>query len=129
MTTPTDFKARVQDLPTLADTFGPAYTLGRHALRALKQVADPRRVDWDQVHKVTIIESIEQHGQDPDEVHEALSRYSPGAMSDEAQAKLRKLLDQLGPDLAQRYDQARAKQDAEYQTSKAANGGRIKFMK
>jgi len=129
MTTTTDFKSRVSRLPMLADTFGPAHTLGRIAMRALKRAADPRRVDWDQVHKATIIESIEQHGQDPDEVHDALSRHSPGATSPEKQEQLRQLLDQLGPDLSQRYDQARARQDAEYAAQKASNGGRIKFIK
>lgn len=129
MTTTTDFKTRVQRLPELADTFGPAYTLGRIAVRALKRAADPRRIDWDQVHKATIIESIEQHGQDPHEVHEALSRHSPGATSPERQEQLRQLLDQLGPDLSRKYDQARARQDAEHASQKAANGGKIRFIK
>jgi len=129
MTTTTDFKTRVQRLPELADTFGPAYTLGRIAVRALKRATDPRRVNWDQVHKATIIESIEQHGQDPHDVHDALSKHSPGAVSSEKQEQLRGIIDQLGPDLARRYDQARARQDAEYHAEKAANGGRIKFIK
>ncbi len=129
MTTTTDFKTRVQRLPELADTFGPAYTLGRHAMRALNSAADPRRVNWDQVHKATIVESIQQHGQDPDDVHAALSRYSPGAVSSEKQEQLREIIDQLGPELAQRYDQARARQDAEYASQKAANGGKIRFIK
>lgn len=127
--TTTDFKTRVQRLPELADTFGPAFTLGRHAMRAVKGAADPRRVNWDQVHKATIVESIEQHGQDPDDIHAALSKHSPGATSDDAQAKLRGIIDALAPDLAQKYDQARARQDAEYAAQKAASGGRIKFMK
>lgn len=129
MTKTADFKARVQQLPDLANTFGPAFTFGRIAMRAVKGAADPRRVDWDKVHKATIVESIEQHGQEPDDVHAALSKHSPGATSDDAQSKLRGTIDQLGPELAQRYDQARARQDAEYAAQKAANGGRIKFMK
>lgn len=127
--TPTDFKTRVQRLPELADTFGPAFTLGRIAMRALKRAADPRRVNWDQVHKATIVESIAQHGQDPDDIHAALSKHSPGATSDDAQAKLRGVIDALAPDLVQKYDKARARQDAEYAAQKAASGGRIKFMK
>ncbi|MCZ7935859.1 hypothetical protein O9X90_26395 [Agrobacterium leguminum] len=127
--TTTDFRTRVQQLPTLADTFGPAFTLGRHAMRALKSATDPRRVNWDQVHKATIVESIEQHGQDPEDVHAALSKHSPGATSDDAQEKLRGIIDELAPDLARRYDQAKARQDAEYAAQKAANGGRIKFLK
>ncbi len=127
--TTTDFKARVQQLPTLADTFGSAFTFGRIAMRALKSAADPRRVDWDKVHKATIVESIEQHGQDPEDVHAALSKHSPGATSDDAQAKLRGIIDQLGPELSRKYDQARARQDAEYQAEKAANGGKIRFVK
>ncbi|MBB3915569.1 hypothetical protein [Rhizobium fabae] len=125
----TDFKTRVQRLPELADAFGPAYTLGRHAMRALKSAADPRRVDWDRVHKATIVESIEQHGQDPDDVHAALSKHSPGATSDDAQAKLRGIIDELAPDLSRKYDQARTLQDAEYASRKAANGGKIRFIK
>lgn len=127
--TTTDFKSRVQRLPELADTFGPAYTLGKIARRALKSATDPRRVNWDQVHKATIVESIEQHGQDPDDVHAALSRHSPGATSDDVQAKLRGIIDELGPDLSRRYDQARARQDAEYASQQATNGGKIRFLK
>ena len=129
MTTTTNFKTRVSGLPMLADTFGPAFTFGRIAMRALKRAADPQRVDWDQVHKATIIESIEQHGQDPDEVHEALSKHSPGAVSDDVQAKLRGIIDELGPELSRRYDQAAAKANAEYAAQKATNGGKIRFLK
>ena len=129
MTTTTDFKTRVQRLPELADTFGTGFTFGIIAMRALKRAIDPRRVDWDQVHNATIIESIEQHGQDPDDVHTALSNHSPGAISQEKQDQLRQLLDQLAPDLSRRYDQARTRQDAEYLSQKAANGGCIRFLK
>ena len=129
MTMTADFRTRVSDLPKLADTFGPAYTLGRIATRAVKQAGGAGRVNWDQVHKAVIIESIEQHGQDPDEIHAALSKHSPAAIDANKQDQLRQLLDQLGPDLARRYDQGRARQDADYQASKAANGGRIKFIK
>lgn len=129
MTATTDFKTRVQQLPTLTDTFGAGFTFGRHALRALKRAADPRRVDWDQVHKAVIIESIEQHGQDPDEVHDTLSKHSPGAVSSEKQEQLRGIINKLAPDLSQKYDQARARQDTEYASQKAANGGRIRFIK
>jgi hypothetical protein len=129
MTTTADFKTRVQQLPDLANTFGPAFTLGRHAMRAMKNATDARRVDWDKVHKATIVESIEQHGQDPHDVHAALSKHSPGATSDDAQAKLRGIINQLGPDLSRKYDQARARQDAEYASQKAANGGKIRFIK
>lgn len=127
--TTTDFRTRVQQLPALADTFGPAFTLGRHAMRAMKNATDPRGVDWDKVHKATIVESIEQHGQDPDDVHAALSKHSPGATSDDAQAKLRGIIDQLGPDLSRKYEHERARQDAEYASQKAENGGKIRFIK
>lgn len=129
MTMTTDFRVRVADLPKLAETFGPAYTLGRIATRAVKQAGGASRVNWDQVHKAMIVEAIEQHGQDPDEIHAALSKHSPGAISADKQDQLRQLLDQLGPGLSQRYDQARARQDAEYAAQKAANSSRIKFMK
>ncbi|CAN7177378.1 hypothetical protein [Rhizobium sp. LjRoot258] len=129
MTTTADFKTRVQRLPELADTFGVGFTFGRIAMRALKHAADPRRVDWVQVHKSTIVEGIEQHGQDPDDVHDALSKHSPGAVSDDAQAKLRGIIDELAPDLSRKHDQARARQDGEYASQKAANGGRIRFIK
>lgn len=129
MTTTADFKTRVQQLPDLANTFGPAFTFGRIAMRAVKGAADPRRVDWNQVHKVTIIESIEQHGQHPDDVHAALSRHSPDAVSSEKQEQLRGIIDQLSPDLSRKYDQARVRQDAEYASQKAANGGKIRFIK
>lgn len=124
-----DIKTRMLQLPMLADTFGPAFTFGQHALQALKRAGYPQQIDWDQVHRATIVESIEQHGQDPDDVHDALSRYSPGVTSEDAEAKLRGVIDELAPELSQRYDQATTKRDAEYAAMKAANGGWIKFIK
>jgi cell filamentation protein len=123
-----EFNRRLQFLPELDHSMGVSFTLGKHSLKALQKSA-PDKVDWDAVHKKTIIESIETHGQDPDEVFDAISKFSPGAIREDVQNRVQEAITQLSPDLTRRYDELRAKEDAAAEAEKIANGGIIKFKK
>lgn len=126
--TTTTFNERLKFLPELDHSMGPSFTLAKHSMKALQKSA-PEKVNWDDIHKKTVVESIQTHGQDPDEVFEAIAKFSPGAIDESVQAKLRTAIDALAPDLTKQYDAARAKEDAEAEAEKRANGGVIKFKK
>jgi hypothetical protein len=123
-----EFSNRLKYLPELDHSMGPSFTLAKHSMKALQKSA-PEKVNWDEIHKKTVVESIQTHGQDPDEVFEAIAKFSPGAIDEGVQAKLRTAIDALAPDLTKQYDAARAKEDAEAEAEKRANGGLIKFKK
>jgi hypothetical protein len=126
--TQTEFTARLKYLPELDHSMGASFTLAKHSIKALQKSA-PERVNWDEVHKKTIVESIENHGQDPDEVLEAICKFSPGAVAEEVQNRLKAVIEQVSPELSRRYEAIRAKEDAEAEAEKRANGGIIKFKK
>lgn len=147
-------------LPGLHNTMGPAFTFGKHAMKALMTAvpdtgawsrvlkamdgatdwadAQPSwnyikrmaagKIDWDKVEKKTIVESIEAHGQDPDDVVAAIRKFSPNCQSDDKRDVIGKIVEGMAPELSKRYDEVRAKLDAEYQSEKAANNGIIKFV-
>lgn len=119
---------RMKEIRGLGETMGASFTLGRIAMAALRRQG-AAHIDWEDVHKRTIVESISVHGQDPDDVLDAITRHSPAAVRPEAQDRLRNIVGRVAPDLAARYDAARAKENASYEAEKAANGGRIKFIK
>lgn len=123
-----EFNRRLQYLPELDHSMGASFTLAKHSIRAL-QKGSPNSINWDDIHKKTIVESIQVHGQDPDDVHEALCKFSPGAISEDVQNRLRTSIDHVAPDLARRYDEVRASEDAANEAEKRANGGVIKFKK
>lgn len=126
--TQAEFNRRLQYLPELDHSMGVSHTLGRHSMKALQKSA-PDKVDWEAVHKKTIIESIETHGQDPDEVFDAIVKFSPGAIREDVQNRIQETIEQLSPELTRRYDEIRAKEDAAAEAEKKANGGVIKFKK
>jgi len=125
---PNEFKRRLQFLPELDHSMGASFTLAKHSMRAL-QKSSPEQVNWDDIHKKTIVESIQNHGQDPDDVLDAICKFSPGAIAEHVQNRLRTTIDHVAPDLSRRYDEIRAKEDAEAAAEKRANGGVIKFKK
>lgn len=122
------FNDRLKYLPELDHSMGPSFTLAKHSIKALQKSA-PDKVNWDEVHKKTVIESIESHGQDPDEVFDAIAKFSPGAIAESVKQKLRSTIDALAPDLTKRYEEVRAKEDAAAEADKRANGGIVKFKK
>jgi MinD-like ATPase involved in chromosome partitioning or flagellar assembly len=123
-----EFSNRLKYLPELDHSMGPSFTLAKHSMKALQKSA-PEKVNWDEIHKKTVVESIQVHGQDPDDVFDAIAKFSPGAIDESVREKLRKAIDTIAPDLAKRYDEVRAKEDAEAEAEKRANGGVIKFKK
>ncbi|NTF17814.1 hypothetical protein G6L37_05325 [Agrobacterium rubi] len=123
-----EFNQRLQFLPQLDNSMGASFTLAKHSLRALQKSA-PDKVNWEEVHKKTIVESIEKHGQDSDEVVDVICKFSPGAVSEAVQDRLRAAVEQVAPELSKRYEEIRAKEDADVEAEKRANGGVIKFKK
>jgi hypothetical protein len=128
MSETTTFHDRLKFLPELDHSMGPSFTLAKHSLKALQKSA-PDKVNWDEVHKKTVVESIQTHGQDPDDVFDAITKFSPGAIDESVQVKLRTAIDALAPELTKRYDEVRAKEDAAAEAEKSANNGIVKFKK
>lgn len=118
-------RRRVAALPRLDHTFGAPFTFGKHAMRAV-QKHGPAGVDWGDVHKRTILEAIGQHGQESDDVLDAIVQHSPGAIDPAVEKGLRGILDRMAPELSRRYDAARTLEDA---AAAAAKAGGIKFVK
>jgi hypothetical protein len=76
---------RVDDLVRVEKkTAGTSCTLASHALEAIRLAGgDARRVDWAQVERAAVMESIVEHQQPPKDALAAVLKYSPG-MADPA---------------------------------------------
>lgn len=122
-----EFKKRVDNVPELENFMGVPFTIGRYCVRALRRTS-PELVQWDDVHKRVIADSIGKHGQDPEDVYDAIIEHSPGAITTEQQDRVRGMIDAAGPALEDRYEEQRSREDREYHKQKAANGGEIKFI-
>ena len=72
---------RIQDLPSLKNSAGAAYTFLQEANKAIAAaVAVKGKTDWHQVESNTIQVSVFQNMQKPDDVRAVLLRHSPGAV-------------------------------------------------
>lgn len=76
--------ARLDALPDLERTAGPAYTFWSHAMPALAD-EDPEAVSWAEVHEDAARESLAK-GQSPQDVIDAICMHSPGAVTPAGQA-------------------------------------------
>ena len=73
---------RIVNLPGLKNKAGTAYTFYTVATRTIDQAdGDMTRVDWQAIEDATISACICSNGQSPQQVHETLSRVSPGAVT------------------------------------------------
>ncbi len=97
---------RVGDLPALEQRAGSAYTFWQFATAALRAAASPSAVNWLDVERRTIVESIGQNGQPPDEVAQVISRVSPGAVTEAEQLAIHDTVRRLAPGLQAQYEQA-----------------------
>jgi hypothetical protein len=83
---------RIDDLVRVErTTAGAAHAFATHALEAIRKAGgNASKVEWQQIEKVAIHESIMQHRQDPKSVLSAIIKHSPGmvdqARQDKAQA-------------------------------------------
>jgi hypothetical protein len=122
-----EFKRRINEVPELENYNGAPFTLGKYCVRALRRTA-PNLVPWDDVHRRVIGDSIGKHGQDPEDVYDAIVAHSPGAITDEEMARVRTMIDQNGEQLEDRYEAQRAMEDRDYRKQVADNGGAIRFI-
>ncbi|MCH2240319.1 MAG: hypothetical protein MK060_20845, partial [Blastomonas sp.] len=103
---------RLADLPRLEKRAGAALTFWQHAAEAIK-AHGANSVDWADVERKTIVESISEHGQPPSDVADVLCQHSPGAISKARQDEVRALVDGLAPELQAQYTKARSEKRCE----------------
>lgn len=103
---------RLAELPRLEKRAGAALTFWQHATEAIK-VHGANGVDWADVERKTIVESISEHGQPPSDVAEVICQHSPGAVSKARQDEVRALVDGLAPELQAQYAKARSEKRCE----------------
>ncbi len=85
---------RVDDLVRVEGTSaGAAKTFAHHALKAIEKAGgDASKVEWPEVEKVAIYESIMQRRHDPKSVMLAIVKHSPGMIDQARQDKAREII-------------------------------------
>lgn len=79
---------RLGRLSTLKSTAGTAYCFWCHAVEVMSCANNPYEADWHQAEEATILESISEHGQLPEDVRDAILKHSPGAVTASRQAEI-----------------------------------------
>lgn len=85
-------KLRIERLPKLRDMAGAALTFWKHADAAISRVGI-EKVEWLQVERATIHESVNEHRQDINEVLDIIAMYSPRIVTEEMANEIRSLGD------------------------------------
>ena len=70
-------------------------------------------VNWPDVERRTIVESVAENGQSPEGVGTVICEYSPGAVSSEKQQAILDDIKRLAPDLQMQYAKARGERGCE----------------
>ena len=88
---------RIDDLVRVErNTAGAAHAFATHALEAIRKASgNASKVEWTEVEKVAIYESITQHRQDPKKVLSAIVKHSPGMVDQARQDKARAFISTL----------------------------------
>ncbi|NHZ66863.1 MobV family relaxase [Massilia genomosp. 1] len=88
---------RIDDLVRVErKTAGAAHAFATHALEAIRKAGgNASKVEWPEVEKVAIYESITQHRQDPKKVLSAIVKHSPGMVDQARQDKARAFISTL----------------------------------
>jgi len=103
---------RLTELPLLEKRAGAALTFWQQATEAIKaHGADG--VNWTDVERKTIVESISEHGQLPSDVADVICQHSPGAVTKARQDDVRALVERLVPELQAQYAKARGEKGCE----------------
>lgn len=89
---------RLAELPLLEKRTGAALTFWQYATEAIKAHGSDG-VDWADVERKTIIESISENGQPPSDVADVICQHCPGAVTKAKQDDVRALVDGLAPEL------------------------------
>ncbi|MBW4048961.1 MAG: nucleotidyl transferase AbiEii/AbiGii toxin family protein [Proteobacteria bacterium] len=93
---------RIAGLVNVAKQAGAALIFWQHAIEAIKAHGSDG-VDWADVERKTIVESISENGQPPSEVADLICKHSPGAVTKAKQEDVRALVDRLAPELEAQY--------------------------
>lgn len=102
-----EFNRRVSRLPDLQHTTGVGHTLWLLAQKEMALNASPTTVNWADIERRTIVDSIARHGLSPDLVGAILCQYSPGAISTDQQSAILQDIKRLAPDLQVQYRKER----------------------
>lgn len=103
---------RIAGLVNLEKRAGVALTFWQHATEAMKaHGADG--VNWADVERKTIVESISEHGQPAADVADVICQHSPGAVTKARQDDVRALVERLAPELQAQYAKARGEKGCE----------------
>ena len=102
-----EYERRLAMLPSLERAGGPAHILWALAQEALNANGSPDRVNWPDIERRTLVESIARHGHDPEGVAAVLCKYSPGAVTPEQQQAILEDVGRLGEVLLAEYQRSR----------------------
>lgn len=102
-----EFDRRVSYLPDLKKSAGAAHTFWLIAQDAISSYGSAHAVNWPDVERRAIVESIGQNGQSPDGVGAVICKYSPGASSTEKQQAILDDIKRLTPSLQAEYAKSR----------------------
>lgn len=96
---------RLTELPLLEKCAGAAYTFWRNAAEALN-AHGVNGVNWADVEKKTIFQSILEHGQPAAEVVDVICKHSPGGVTRARQDEVRALVERLALEIHGRCTEA-----------------------
>lgn len=103
---------RLAEMPRLEKRAGAALTFWHHATEAIK-AHGVDGVNWADVERKTIVESISENGQPPSDVAEVICQHSPGAVTKARRDEARALVERLAPELQAQYAKARGEKRCE----------------
>lgn len=98
-----EFDRRISHLPDLKTAAGAAHTFWLLAQEAIASSGSAKSVNWPDVERRAIVESIARNGQSPDGVGAVICKYSPGTSSTEKQQAILDDIKRLAPDLQAQY--------------------------
>jgi hypothetical protein len=99
-----EVERRIELIPKLVKSTGAEKVLGDNAARELAKFGKAN-ADWRAVQQRTINESIGQFGRSRGEVIKALQDHSPGAITEEDRAEAVRSVQELAPELVQKYNE------------------------
>jgi len=99
-----EFERRIAFLPNLAKSTGAASIFWKLSQQAINANPSAKQINWPDIERKTIIESISHHRCLLNEVGEVICRYSPGAISTDKQHAIWEDIKQLTPVLQAEYN-------------------------
>lgn len=103
-----EFERRLSHLSDLKKSAGTAeHTFWLLAQEAIASNGSAKAINWPDIERRAIVESIAQNGQSPDSVGTVICKYSPGASSTEKQQAILDDIKRLAPDLQAQYAKVR----------------------